>query len=146
MRDSHMDKRKFIASFSVRIDTRRARIEIAEGQIHGGPEGSFRVRIDRRWHDGPDGSPVFLDRARLVDLVVGLALGHMPEPAQDPCIARGARVSVRFEKGGVNRVEGGFTAAPAVLAHDGRWVVPVTMYGGTRYVPVEDIVAREERP
>lgn len=141
-----MDKRKFIATFSVRIDTRRTRIEVSEGQIHGGPEGSFRVRIDRRWHDGPDGSPIFLDRGRLVDLVVGLALGNMPEPAQDPRIPRGTRVSVRFEKGGVNRVEGGFTAAPAVLAHDGRWVVPVTMYGGTRYIPVQDIVAKEERP
>jgi len=141
-----MDKRKFIASFSVRIDTRRTRIEVAEGQIHGGPEGTFRVRIDRRWHDGPDGSPIFLDRSRLVDLVVGLALGDMPEPAKDPRIHRGTRVSVRFEKDGVNRVEGGFTAAPAILAHDGRWVVPVTMYGGTRYIPVEDIVAREERP
>lgn len=141
-----MDKRKFIASFSVRIDTRRARFELSPGPLHGGPEGSFRVRIDRRWHDGPDGGPIFLDRARLVDLVVGMALGDMPEPAQDPCIPRGTRVSVRFEKGGVNRVEGGFTVAPAVLAHDGRWVVPVTMYGGTRYIPVEDIVAREERP
>lgn len=140
-----MDKRKFIASFSVRIDTRRARFEVSPGPLHGGPEGTFRVRIDRRWHDGPDGQPLFLDRARLVDLVVGSALGDLQNPEPDPYIPRGTRVSVRFERDGVNRVEGGFTAALAILAHDGRWVVPVTMYGGTRYIPVDDIVFREDR-
>ena len=140
-----MDNRKFIASFGVRIDTRRARFEVSPGPLHGGPEGTFRVWIDRRWHDGPDGQPLFLDRTRLAGLVVESALGDLPDPAQDPCIPSGTRVSVRFERSGANRVEGGFTAAPAILAHDGRWVVPVVVYGGTRYIPADDIVFREDR-
>jgi hypothetical protein len=138
-----VDKRKFSGSFSVRIDTRRARFELSPAEIHGGPEGSFRVRIDRKWYDGPDGKPLFFDRSRLADLVVGAALEGLPEPATQPGIQRGDRVSVRFEKGGVRRVEGGFVAAAPILGHDGRWWVPVTMYGGTRYVPADDIIAKE---
>jgi hypothetical protein len=53
---------------------------------------------------------------------------------------------VRIEDEGRARVEGGFTVGPFILAHDGRWMVPVTVYGGTRYVAAEDVVAREERP
>lgn len=138
-----MDKRKFSGSFSVRIDTHRARFELSPAEIHGGPEGSFRVRIDRKWHDGPDGKPLFFDRSRLADLVVDAALDGLPATPRRPQIQRSERVSVRFEADGVRRVEGGFVAAPPILGHDGRWWVPVTMYGGTRYVPTDDIIAKE---
>lgn len=139
-----MDRRKFLGSFSVRIDTRRARFELSPAEIHGGPEGSFRVRIDRKWHDGPDGKPLFFGRSRLADLVVGAALDGMPTAPLQPRIQRGERVSVRFEADGVRRVEGGFVAAAPILGHDGRWWVPVTMYGGTRHVPTDDIIAKED--
>lgn len=140
-----MSRRKFSGSFSVRIDTRRARFELSPAELHGGPEGAFRVRIDRKWHDGPNGKPLFFDRSGLADMVVGAALDGMPEPAPLPQIKHGDRVSVRFERDGCGRVEGGFVSAPPILGHDGRWWVPVTMYGGTRYVPTDDIIAQEGR-
>lgn len=139
-----MDNRIFTGGFSVRMGTKRTRFELSPAEIHGGPEGLFRVRVDRRWHDGPEGEALFLDRDGLAHLVASAALGTVGAPAQRPSLRRGARVSVRIEDEGRARVEGGFTVGPFILAHDGRWMVPVTVYGGTRYVAAEDIVAKEE--
>lgn len=135
------------------MGTKRTRFELSPAEVHGGPEGLFRVRVDRRWHDGPEGEALFLDRDGLAHLVASAALGTVGAPAPRPSLRRGARVSVRIEDEGRARVEdegrarveGGFTVGPLILAHDGRWMVPVTVYGGTRYVAAEDIVAKEER-
>lgn len=140
-----MDNRIFTGGFSVRMGTKRTRFELSPAEIHGGPEGLFRVRVDRRWHDGPEGEALFLDRGGLAHLVASAALGTVGAPAPRPSLRRGARISVRIEDEGRARVEGGFTVGPFILAHDGRWMVPVTVYGGTRYVAAEDIVAKEER-
>lgn len=134
-----MDKREFLGSFSVRIGTDRIRFEIADATLFGGPAGTFRVRIDRRWHDGDEGRHLYLDRQGLSALVVIAAMGSMPEPAEAPIIPRNARVSARIREDGNVRTTGGTVVAPPILAHDGRWVVPVMMYGGTRYVPVSDL-------
>lgn len=134
-----MDKREFLGSFSVRIGTERVRFEIADAALFGGPAGTFRVRIGRCWHDGPDGRHLYLDRDGLADLVVQASLGSLPEPAAAPSIPRNARVSARIRENGNVRTTGGTVVAPPILAHDGRWMVPVMMYGGTRYVPVEDL-------
>jgi hypothetical protein len=127
------------------MGTKRTRFELSPAEIHGGPEGLFRVRVDRRWHDGPEGEALFLDRDGLAHLVASAALGTVGSPAPRPSLRRGSRISVRIEDEGRARVEGGFTVGPFILAHDGRWMVPVTVYGGTRYVAAEDIVAKEER-
>ncbi len=140
-----MDNRIFTGGFSVRMGTKRTRFELSPAEIHGGPEGLFRVRVDRRWHDGPEGEALFLDRDGLAHLVASAALGTVGSPAPRPSLRRGSRISVRIEDEGRARVEGGFTVGPFILAHDGRWMVPVTVYGGTRYVAAEDIVAKEER-
>ena len=128
------------------MGTKRTRFELSPAEIHGGPEGLFRVRVDRRWHDGPEGEVLFLDRDGLAHLVASAAPGTVGAPAPRPSLRRGSRISVRIEDEGRARVEGGFTVGPFILAHDGRWMVPVTVYGGTRDVAAEDIVAREERP
>ena len=149
------DARTFSASFSVRIDTRRVRFELAEAPDLGGPEGLYRVRVDRRWLDDADGRPRFFDRTQLAALVTDAALGDLPglrgdEPAPDLPVR--TRVSVRRWRDGEPYCEGGWTVAPPVRAHrgpqggphDGAWLVPVTAYGrGVVYVPVSDCVWRQ---
>ena len=83
-----VDNRKFIGSMSVRIDTRRVKLELSPAPPHGGPEGMYRVRVDRRWLDAEDGEPRFLDREGLARLAADMALNALeaPTPAPDiPC-------------------------------------------------------------
>lgn len=59
------DKRKFEASFSVKVDTQRVRFELSPAALHNGPIGLYRVRVGRRWLDTPDGLPRFMDREQI---------------------------------------------------------------------------------
>ena len=143
------DARTFSASFSVRIDTRRVRFELAEAPAHGGPEGLYRVRVDRRWLDDADGRPRFFDRAQLAALVVDSALCALAEPEPAPDLPERTRVSVRRLRDGEPYFEGGWTVAPPVRAHggpqDGAWLVPVTAYSqGVVYVPITACVWRRK--
>lgn len=140
-----MPTRTFCASFSVRIDTRRVRFELAPAPEYGGPEGTFRVRVDRRWHDSPDGEPWFFDRAQLAGLVAGATLGVLPEPAPMPEIPVRSRVTVRQVRDGEPCHEGGWTVSPPVLAASGRWVVAVNLADGTAFVPVDDCTFEKRR-
>lgn len=136
-----MNKRKFVASFSVRIGTRRARIELSPAELHGGPEGAYRVRIDRRWYDLIDGGPAFLGRDELAQLLVKAALDGIPEMPPCPQIKRGARVTATYKEDGVQHITGGYVEADPVYSM-GQWVVPVCMYEGMRYIPVNDLIVR----
>lgn len=161
-----MATRHFCASFSVRIGTRRVRFELAPAPEHGGPEGFFRVRADRRWCDDAEGRPRFLERGQVAALVVDAALGVLPDPAMDPApvLPPRTRVSVNWELDGIPHSECGWTVAPPVRAAggsgpqtgpcsgwdgtqgdpaDGLWLVPVVMYGkGVVYVPVTACIWR----
>lgn len=67
------DNRKFCASISVRNGEERAKLELSPAPLHGGPEGSYRVRLARRWLDTEDGAPRFFDRDGIARLAAELA-------------------------------------------------------------------------
>ena len=75
------DNRKFTGSMSVRIDTRRVKLELSPAPLHGGPEGMYRVRVDRRWLDAEDGKTRFMDRIEIANLAARIALCDLETPA-----------------------------------------------------------------
>ncbi len=133
------DNRKFCGSMSVRIDTRRVKLELSPAPLHGGPEGMYRVRIDRRWLDTEDGQPRFLDRDGLARLAAETALCALEAPAPVPDIPYPCRVSVRRWKDGFPVYDGTWTCTPPVLTYEGIWKVGVSLDGTTVFVPVEDV-------
>lgn len=142
-----MDNRKFFASCSVRVGTARIRFELSQAPLHGGPEGFYRVRMQRRWLDTEEGKARFFDCAALAELLADTVLGALPQPAPAPPapdIPAKARVSVRQWRDGEAVYVGAWTATPPILAaHEGggRWMVAVLLYGqGTVFVPCEDII------
>lgn len=132
--------RQFCASMGVRFGTRRTKIELSPAEQHGGPEGQFRVRVNRRWFDAPDGSYLYFNEFGLAHLAARLAFGAESEPPAAPDIAAKTRVSVRAETEGIERHLCGWTLTPPVLALDGRWMIAVNLYDGPAFVPVADIV------
>lgn len=161
------DIRKFMATVCVKSGTTRARLELADAARHGGPAGRYRVRIDRRWHDQPDGAD-----ASLLSPSVGLARGARPTAAAwldptdvgtlvaallagssvpdavppRPDLPRGTRVSAPNgrESGGLPMRDSTRTATEPVLGYDGRWLVGVILCGrGVVMVPVDDLVVRD---
>jgi hypothetical protein len=116
-------------------------LELSPAELYGGEAGLYRVRIDRRWIDTPEGKPCFFDRARLADLIVARAFGEAaPLPAAAPNLPRNSRVTVAFEHDGTPRSEGVFTATPPWRGVDGRWYVFVmTFAAGFIAVPVDNV-------
>ena len=140
-----VDYRKFIGSMSVRIDTRRVKLELSPAPPHGGPEGMYRVRVDRRWLDAEDGEPRFLDREGLARLAADMALNALEAPTPAPDIPCPSRVSVRTWKDDMPCYEGTWTNTPPIRAYDGRWVVNVSLGGKRVFVPAEDITVHGGR-
>jgi hypothetical protein len=134
-------KREFCGSVSVRIDTTRRKLELSPAENYGGGEGTYRVRIGRRWIDTPDGKPLFFDRDRLAGLIAARAFGEdAAPPAAAPDLPRNSRVSVAFEHNGIQQREGVFTASPPWCGYDGRWYVWVmTFAAGFIAVPADNI-------
>ena len=139
------DNRIFSGSISVRIGTKRIKIELSPVEIHGGADGFYRVRINRRWHDTPEGKPLFLDRAALEVLIGSFAMGDAVEllPKEAPDLPRNTRVSAKFWYKNMPYSEGVFTATPPFRGFDGRFYVGVMTYAaGFIFVPVEDTTMR----
>ena len=136
------DNRKFCGSISVRIDTRRAKLELSPAPLHGGPEGFYRVRMSRRWLDTEDGAPRFFDRDGLARLAMELAVCGLETPSPAPSIPCPSRVSVRRKDG---FYEGTWTNTEPILNYAGCWVVNVSLGGKRVFVPVEDVVVHKER-
>lgn len=133
------DNRKFCGSMSVRIDTRRVKLELSPAPLYGGPEGFYRVRAARRWVDTPDGRPRFFNRAGLAALVADAALCGLPEPAPAPDIPCPSPVTVRTWRNDMPHYEGTWTNTTPILDYTGRWVVNVSLGGKRVFVPVEDV-------
>lgn len=51
---AYEQKRKFSAQIRVRFNTTTTRIELADATAFGGPTGTYRMRVDRRWCDAAD--------------------------------------------------------------------------------------------
>lgn len=142
-----MDKRQFTVSISAKIENRRRMLfEASPAPLYGGPDGLYRVRIDRRWYNSPDGEPLFFDSVRLMELIRTVAFGVLEEPAPAPNIPPKARVSVWSVVDGEKRYECGWTVTPPIRAFDGRWVIAVMLAGKTVFMPVENIIYHEGKP
>lgn len=140
-----MDKRKFAVSFSVRIGTRRSRVELSPADLHGGPEGAYRVRIDRRWLDLADGSHRYFYREALADFVADCVFGTLPDAPQAPDIPCPSRVTVRLWVDDLPRYIGAWTNTAPILDASGRWVVNVSIDGQRQYVPCDDVTVHPQR-
>ncbi len=80
------DNRHFIGSICVRIGTERTKLELSPASIHGGGDG-FRVRVNRRWLNAPEGGPLFVGPDRLGQLVAPSA-GCLPRSRSPICLLR----------------------------------------------------------
>ena len=136
------DNRKFCASISVRNGEERAKLELSPATLHGGSEGFYRVRLNRRWLDTENGAPRFFNRNGIALLAAELALCGLETPAPAPDIPCNSRVSVRRADG---LYEGTWTNTEPILDYTGHWMVNVSLGGRRAFVPVEDIVVHKER-
>ncbi|MFI3270778.1 MAG: hypothetical protein R3Y11_01570 [Pseudomonadota bacterium] len=146
MTNSTTDKRIFCASFSVKVGTKRVRFELADAVLFGGEQGLFRVRIDRRWHDTQEGTPLFLDRIGLANLLANAALGSLSQCSPRPNMEYATRVSIPigYDEFGLIRREVTWTTSPPILASDGTWQIAVTRYGhGVVFMPCNEIIVKK---
>ena len=134
------DNRHFIGSICVRIGTERTKLELSPASIHGGGDG-FRVRVNRRWLNAPEGGPLFVGPDRLGQLVADVALGGMPSSEPEPDLPVKTRVSIRRETDGIVWHDGAWTVSPPIRGYDGRWYVAVTTaHRGIGFVPVSSVI------
>ena len=149
------DNRHFIGSICVRIGTERTKLELSPASIHGGGDG-FRVRVNRRWLNAPEGGPLFVgpdrlgqlgaweyrdEHAGLGQLVADVALGGMPSSEPEPDLPVKTRVSIRRETDGIVWHDGAWTVSPPIRGYDGRWYVAVTTaHKGIGFVPVSSVI------
>lgn len=136
------DPRRFRASCVLRVDGKPVRIQLSPAEIYGGPEGAWRVRVNRRWHDGVDGAPLYMDRARLAEFMAGLLAAGPLEPTPRPEICADMRVRVWLPGDGeldVGEPVMGWTYSEPILAHDGCWYVLVSAAGRRWHARCEDV-------
>lgn len=140
------DKRKFVASFSVKVDTNRQRFELSPAVLHGGSEGQYRVRIDRRWYDGPASTPQFLTREQVAQLLVATALGALqPLPPSPPDYRQYTRCSVILQRNGEEYTTQCTVISAPIRAYDGKFYVFIHALGrGRFFAPVKNIIVRVE--
>jgi hypothetical protein len=109
-----------------------------------GAPGRFRVRVNRRWLDAPEGGRMYLDQAQVGALLAERLGGPALQDGEVPDLRRGQPVRVpngrQAEDGSplhdLTRVAG----AP-IRGFDGRWHVPVVLIGrGLVHVPATEIL------
>ena len=142
MKSDYEQKRTFSARIRVRFNTTTTSIELADATAFGGPAGTYRMRVDRRWCDAADGMPWFITRHDLGTLVTALALGNFAEPAPRPELTARQRVRAfsRLAADGSRKYELTWTLTPPILGADGRWHVAVNSYrSGPVFLQCDDV-------
>ena len=138
------EKRKFALAICVKIDAKTAvKIELFDAvQWSESAQGRYRCRVNRRWHDLPDGGHAYLDMRQIMELAVALAQGGNLHLAPMPRIPYGTAVSLPNGNvvEGVVRRDVTRTMTPPIRGHDGRWYVGVLAWGGTVLAPVDDLI------
>ncbi len=139
---AYEQKRKFSAQIRVRFNTTTTRIELADATPFGGPTGTYRMRVDRRWCDAADGAPWFINRQDLGTLTTRIAMGTFAEPSPRPELT--ARQRVRAFSGiaedGTRKYELTWTLTPPILGADGRWHIAVNSYrSGPVFLQCDDV-------
>ncbi len=133
------DKRHFTASCLLKVDGRPVRIQCSPASLYGGPEGLWRVRVNRRWHDGKDGNPMFLDRTGLAALLADMLGTTQKKPTPRPELQADARVSVLVWQGNEPQTYQGWTYSEPIRADDGCWYVLVGADGRRFFARCEDV-------
>lgn len=144
------EKRKFDLVICVKINAKAAfKIELFDAsQWSESAQGRYRLRINRRWHNAPDGKHIYLDMVQVVALVGSLAQGKGLSLDPAPNIPRGTPVSVANGGShcGIAWRDVTHTATPTIQGYDGRWYVGVVVYGqGCVFVPVSDLIILPRR-
>ena len=139
-----MSNRKFSGSISVRIGTKRTKLELSPAELHDGQAGLFRLRLGRRWIDTLEGELRFFDRAALATLIAETALGELKElPSKPPVLSVKTKVSAKFWLEDTPHQEATWTSTPPIRGYDGRFYVGVMTYAaGFIFVPCEDVTVR----
>lgn len=132
--------KQFCGSIGVRFDTKRTKIELARAELHGGPNGRFRVRVDRRWYDAADGRHLYLCRDDVAALAAELAIDGELEAIYPPDMPVKSRVRVPRGIPGASPYWMGYTAGEPIRADDGCWWVAVSTYGGVEMHKVDNLV------
>lgn len=150
------EKRKFSSSICVKIDAKTLfKIELfpaeqwaESAQAAEDLSECYRLRVNRRWHDEPDGRHVYLDVVQVAALAAALAAGQDIALPPEPVLPRGSAVSayIRRTADGAREPVGTHTVTEPFRGYDGRWYVGVISYGkGTLMVPVEDVKIKGRR-
>lgn len=141
-RPVRQDPRRFPASCLLRLGRDAVRVQLSPAEIYGGPKGAWRVRVNRRWHDGVDEQALFLDRSGLADFLAAmLAVGTVELP---PCPALCADMRVMLRRPDAGEFDAdefvqGWTYSAPILAHDGHWYVLVSGAGRRWFARCEDV-------
>lgn len=134
------DKRKITASCLLKVNGRAVRVQLSPASIYGGPEGAYRVRVNRVWRNGYDGNPLFVDRgalaALLADALYGVPLLDAPVPDL-PCNAR-VCVNIRRDEDVYDKADG-WTYSTPIRADDGQWYVLVSAQGRRFFANCADV-------
>lgn len=131
------DKRKITASCLLKLDGQALRVQLSPAVIYGGPEGAYRARVNRVWLNGHDGSPLFVDRAGLAELLAGLLQAGAAQAATCPDIPADARVAVQTLE--TSEVLNGWTYSTPIRADDGIWYVLVSADGRRFFARCDDV-------
>ncbi len=137
--------RKFETVICVKNGAKTAfRIELfCAEQWANSAQGRYRCRVNRRWRNGSDGKPAYLDLPQIGELVAELAGGDAaPTLEPPPDLPRGSRVSA--PNGNVVNGQALYdltqTVSDPIRAHDGRWYVLVLIWErGHVFVPVDTL-------
>ena len=136
------EKRQFTHSICVKIGAKTvAKIECFPAEQWQGKIGSFRLRCNRRWMDAPDGQPLYLEPARIGDMVASTAFGSA-QPCPRPLLRRGDWVRVPTNVlAGQPLYQKSRALTEPIQGVDGQWYVAVSVFGqGIFMAPVQSLV------
>ena len=138
------EKRKFESVICVKIGAKiRFKIELSPAeQWLKSAQGRYRLRVNRRWHNAPDGARAYLDMVQVAALVGSLASGGELKLPPKPNLPAKSRVSVPNGKvlGDQILYDSAWTCTEPILGHDGIWYVGVYMLDrGNIMVPVHTL-------
>lgn len=139
------EKRTFKSVICVKIGAKTMfKIELfPAAQWSESAQGRYRLRINRRWHDLPDGGHAYLDLEQAYLLAATLAKGQDIKLPPAPGLPRGTSVSVASGRSHCDIVwrDVTRTITPPILGHDGRWYVGILSWArGVEFVAVDDLI------
>lgn len=140
------EERKKTHSILLTLEGKNTLIELFDSALWSertSSEGDMRVRIDGKWYC-PMGKYTFLTTAAIGDLIARMLSGGEIFEEESAPIDLGVHSRVRVHYGECidsmpMQTTRGFVSAPAYRAMDGKWYIPVSIYGGIKTFPCHDV-------